>query len=98
MAPELQIWIAAASTIPSNPKSADMWAVGATVYLLLTKRHLIDWPNEYTDYINGPENFLRRRFDLFTLSSNAVSFLEVILGSEPSIRLTASNALQDPWM
>jgi serine/threonine protein kinase len=64
--------------------SADMWSLGATVYYMFTGRT----PIYERNIIHIPP----------TLSRNAKMFLITCFQYDPTIRLTASEALQHPWL
>lgn len=98
MAPELQDYSYQETHGNFDPKAADMWAVGATAYLLFTRAYPVDWLNGCSIYLKNPEKYILDRLLADSLPPLALSFLQALLRPRPSERLTTIYALQHPWM
>ncbi|MCK4934013.1 MAG: protein kinase [Simkaniaceae bacterium] len=82
--------------------SADMFAVGSTLYFFLTGDHLFEgYSGRDHRYINRKFDGLRAKFRETHNQANieqAISFLERTLGIEPNARMTAGQALKHPFL
>ncbi|KAL3671482.1 hypothetical protein V7S43_003404 [Phytophthora oleae] len=82
--------------------SVDMWAFGVLAYITLTGVHPFDPRGDKSDaeivkeIANGSYDVENKWYK--SLSADAKNFLTQLLGSDPSNRLTAKQAMQHPWL
>jgi len=77
-------------------KSVDIWSVGVLVYLMLFGRYPFDGNND--DIIISKIRKSKIEWNISDISNQARSFLQALLERDPSIRLTASQALAHPFL
>ena len=77
-------------------KSVDIWSVGVLVYLMLFGRYPFDGNND--DIIISKIRKSKIEWNISDISNQARSFLQALLERDPSIRLTASQALGHPFL
>ncbi|KAI5851758.1 kinase-like domain-containing protein, partial [Morchella snyderi] len=78
--------------------SVDMWAVGCITHeLLLSKRPLTDMLS-LIHFCNGDSSHLVESLRISGITAEAGEVVEGLLRANPSLRLSASQALNLPWM
>jgi serine/threonine protein kinase len=99
MAPEQQGFMSSSQEpVSLSSKAGDVWAVGAMIHLLLTKRHIFGLPFDLYEYISGPEEYLPARLRHIGVSLPASTFIQAIMRIGPQQRLTTEQALDNPWL
>lgn len=95
IAPEVTGLFQSETSVYSN--AVDMWSLGCLIHFMFTDstpfptfRRL----NHYVQHENFPETELRER----NASSDAIAFVIRLMRLKPSDRLTAKEALMDPWL
>ncbi|KAL7480553.1 hypothetical protein ACHAW6_006241 [Cyclotella cf. meneghiniana] len=89
-----------AESVPLHP-SADMWALGVIVYMMLLGRHPFDLTCDASDEEIG-ERIREHRLPAFDitrhLSSSAMDLLSKLMDPDPNRRMTAHDMLHHPWV
>lgn len=82
---------------PYNPKIADVWSIGAVVFMMLNKKYPFDYKNVFVQMNQQESSEWRKKFK-FTPSAACLEFLSKIFEIVPSKRITARDALDQPWL
>ena len=76
-------------------QSCDMWSVGIILYLMLSGRFPFDLKNLEHEIINTPVLFPKGLWG--NISDDCQNFILRLLTKEPPARISANQALNDPW-
>lgn len=82
---------------PYNPKIADVWSVGAVVFMILNKRYPFDYKNVFVQMNQQEGNEWRKKFRV-PPSDVCIDFLAKLFDITPSKRVTVRQALDHPWV
>lgn len=77
-------------------KSVDLWSAGVMIYLMLFGRYPFDGNND--DIIISKIRKTKLEWNIFDISDKARSFLQGLLERDPSLRMTADQALNHPFL
>jgi len=77
-------------------KSVDLWSTGVMVYLMLYGRYPFDGNND--DIIISKIRKAKIEWNINDISNQARSFLQGLLERDPSLRMTATQALAHPFL
>jgi WD40 repeat protein len=98
MAPELLGWVKS-TTDPKllDYQAADMWALGETAFRMLTGKRTFEDIRTLSDYCRGTQEF---PFDhlISSAEDNGAQFISNLMAVDPHLRMSATDALQHPWM
>lgn len=95
MAPEL-IWHEAGN--PIDYMAADMWALGAMVYRMLTLMPVFSTPGAYNYYLVNVDSFPLEELRKRDASSDATLFIRSLMGPRPGERLASDKAMEHAWV
>src|SRR2546421_7922900 len=78
--------------------ATDMWALGETIFRMLTKR--VTFPNigRLAKYAMGTVSFPAAALSEFHVSTAGVNFISSLMITAPGSRLTAKDALEHEWI
>lgn len=77
-----------------DPRRADIWSMGATLFWMIVRSHPLDYKNK-----DKLTNQLERSFSYMSkLSEHAQEFVKGLLTYQPPKRLVIKSALQHPWV
>lgn len=87
-----------AAAVATYDKEVDLWSVGVITYILLSGTMPFD-PSTYSPEALERQNALQFPPGLFsTISAEACAFIRALLEFDPTIRLSAVEALAHPWL
>ncbi|KAK3346896.1 kinase-like domain-containing protein [Lasiosphaeria hispida] len=100
MAPEMHGLVKSTETsFLRKQKKTDMWAVGVTIFEMLTCATCFSSLDHVKEYIDtGPVAFLDNRLNKRGLSADGKDFLHALLYPLDTQRPHADEALADPWI
>ena len=81
--------------------AADVWSVGVLLYIMLSGHHPFDIStNKVTDLYDSIKkgNFTFPRSLFGNVSPAAIEFIKKMMTVDPDKRVTAAEALHDPWL
>lgn len=86
-----------------NPKnynsfSGDIWSLGETVFQALTGHATFKTLGELNGYVNGFVEFPHMALKETKVSGSGIGFVRSLMSPIPSQRLSARQALNQPWM
>lgn len=96
LAPEVQF----ESIRPVRKAPTDIWALGVTVFFLLTMKTPFPRASDLFVYTKSKSGYpLRPQLQEFGITSDdLISFIEGVLNPDPSARLLAQEARSSPWL
>lgn len=80
-----------------NPKIADVWSIGAVVFMILNKKYPFDYKNVFVQMNQQEGSEWRKKFKI-TPSDSCVDFLSKFFEISPGKRISARSALDLPWI
>ncbi|KAJ5081808.1 calcium calmodulin-dependent protein kinase type 1b protein [Penicillium alfredii] len=83
---------------PSYTSAVDLWALGEITFRLLTHKSTFPRPRGLARYVAGRESFPHAELDRVGATSEVKDFLEKIMAGSPAQRLSADDALDQPWI
>ncbi|XHG02604.1 hypothetical protein AWENTII_005949 [Aspergillus wentii] len=99
LAPELHGYIeATGKKSDSESKAADIWALGETMHQMLTREVTFTTLLDLNRYAQGRMGFPFDRLKHHGVSSDGQQFIRQLMAPTPKERLTAQNAIQQPWV
>lgn len=81
-----------------DDKAADMWALGETTVLILTRKPTFHLPGALFAYCTNQAGFPTRLLHSHQLSDEARDIIQGIMKVRPEERLTAKSGLEHAWM
>jgi WD40 repeat protein len=98
MAPERLGYHSSHDSLESDGlQAADMWALGATTYLMLTGEHAFKDQRSLGDYAKGLEVYPSMRLKPCA-GEYGTEFILGLMVADPNLRMSARRALDHPWM
>ena len=99
MAPELQGYYPQGISADSmSPYPADMWAIGAIIFQMMTKRDAFKNQAELFAYAFKSIPFPSSILVEATVSIKGQEFVATLMSAAPGERLTAAQGLQHEWI
>lgn len=80
-----------------NPKVADLWSIGAVIFMMLNKKYPFDYKNVFIQMNQQEGSEWRKKFKI-TPTEECVDFLSKFFEISPAKRTTARSALDLPWL
>jgi serine/threonine protein kinase len=98
MAPELLGWVKSTEDPKSlDYQAADMWALGETAFRMLTGKRTFEDLRTLSDYCSGTQEFPLDEL-ISPAGDNQARFISNLMAVDPHLRISATDALQHPWM
>lgn len=85
----------------SYTKACDLWSIGVITYILLCGYPPFNGESDVAIFERVKRGLSSRNFpeeDWESISSEAKAFIRNLLDLDPSVRMTAAEALRDPWI
>lgn len=96
MAPEILSFISSDSSGYTN--AVDLWSLGCLVYAIMTKKTPFPGGAGLYDYARGQTSFPQESLVGRNASTAAIRFISSLVMVHPQKRLTAAQAIDDPWI
>ncbi|CAG8000680.1 unnamed protein product [Penicillium olsonii] len=81
-----------------TPYAPDLWAVGATLFFMLVKRHVFDSVGQLARYATNSKDFPTNLLIDVGATRLAITFIKSLMFVEPRHRATADIAFQHEWL
>lgn len=82
---------------PYNPKIADVWSIGAVIFMILNKKYPFDYKNVFVQMNQQEGNEWKKKFKIVP-SELCLDFLSKLFDITPAKRVTVRQALDLPWL